>query len=292
VPDTRKHTVKTFYDGFGWNRPDNHTYGMSIAWDDTRPIAIRYRVQANLRVARFLRRAGRYLLDAGSGAVPHDEYLTYSSKYEKRICVDISSNGLREARKRLGSHGWYVVADVSNLPFKDSVFDSAVSSHAIYHVPEEQQKSAILEIYRTLKVGSPAIIVYINNNAPLNQFVLLLQKIDFTFRPIVQRCLHRLGLLRKSSNKLTKLDYTQNSGNDILPIYCHFHDPRWFAQEFGGFDLEIRSHSLVGKRFTSKLVPDNPIGRTILRIITLCDELFPHLSSTIAFCFMVIMRKH
>ena len=51
---------------------------------------------------------GRFLLDAGSGPVQYDEYLTYSQDYRYRVCMDLSVVALQEARKRLGEKGIYV----------------------------------------------------------------------------------------------------------------------------------------------------------------------------------------
>ncbi len=92
-----------------------------------------------MRVKRHLAPTGDFLLDAGSGPVQYDVYLTYSQDYRYRVCMDLSVVALQEARKRLGEKGIYVNADISNLPFKDDTFDGIVSLHTIHHVPIEEK---------------------------------------------------------------------------------------------------------------------------------------------------------
>jgi hypothetical protein len=67
---------------------------------------------------------------------------------------------LQEARKRLGERlGWYVVADIANLPFRPEVFDGAVSLHTIHHLPPDEHLQAYHELYRVLTMTSTACVV-------------------------------------------------------------------------------------------------------------------------------------
>ena len=102
---------------------------------------------------------GRFLLDAGSGPVQYEEYKTYSQGYQKRVCLDISIQALREARNRIGDHGLFVVGDLANLPFKAEAFDGAVSMHAIHHLALPEHPRAYAEIHRVLAAGRTAAIV-------------------------------------------------------------------------------------------------------------------------------------
>jgi ubiquinone/menaquinone biosynthesis C-methylase UbiE len=103
-----------------------------------------------MRVKCHLAPQGGILLDAGSGPVQWPEYLTYSENYRYRLCADISITALKEARKRLGDKGLYVVADISNLPFKSDVFDGLVSLHAIHHLPRTEHRRTYGEFFRVL----------------------------------------------------------------------------------------------------------------------------------------------
>jgi hypothetical protein len=110
-----------------------------------------YQHQCRLRNKLFLTPAGKYFLDTSSGAVAYPEYLDYSSHYRRRICVDLSITGLRESRRKVGDRGLYVVADLTRLPFRDGTFDGAVCSHVLYHVPEDEQESAVKELHRVTR---------------------------------------------------------------------------------------------------------------------------------------------
>jgi len=157
TPDI-KQQVREFYDQVGWQQVSQGTY-QNARYEDLRPVSHEYIHRCHLRVKRFLKPAGRYLLDAGSGPVQYPEYLTYSQGFSYRVCADISMVALQEARKRLGDRGLYVVADVANLPFRAGVFESTVSLHTLHHLPPQDHARAYAEIFRTLAAESPAVIV-------------------------------------------------------------------------------------------------------------------------------------
>src|SRR5512133_990735 len=117
-----KQQVRQFYDQVGWQVVGEGTY-QNARYEDLRLVSREYIHNCHLRVGRFLKPTGRYLLDAGCGPIQYPEYLTYSQGYEKRVCLDISIVALKEARSRIGDKGFFVVGDVSNLPFADEVFD-------------------------------------------------------------------------------------------------------------------------------------------------------------------------
>ena len=146
---TVKQEVREFYDQVGWQEVTQGVY-QNAHYEDLRPVAREYIHRCHLRVARHLKPAGRFLLDAGSGPIQYPEYLDYSQGYQYRVCVDISIVALQEARKRIGEHGLFVVADVANLPFKPGVFEGVVSLHTIHHLPQEEQLQAYQELYRVL----------------------------------------------------------------------------------------------------------------------------------------------
>ena len=137
-----KEQVRQFYDQVGWKTVSDGVY-QNARYEDLREVSRNYIHKCHLRVNRHLKPSGRYLLDAGSGPVQYPEYLTYSKNYEKRVCVDISILALKEARKRIGDKGLYVVADVAHMPFKDEVFDGAVSLHTFHHLPFEGSKTEL-----------------------------------------------------------------------------------------------------------------------------------------------------
>jgi len=124
-----------------------------------RPVSAEYIARAHARVARHLPKSGRYLLDAGSGPVQYDAYLQYSAGYERRVCLDLSFVALKQARARLGARGWYVVADIANLPFKPEAFDGIVSLHTIHHLPTDEKPGCYMGLYERLTPGGSMVTV-------------------------------------------------------------------------------------------------------------------------------------
>jgi ubiquinone/menaquinone biosynthesis C-methylase UbiE len=84
----------------------------------------------------------------------------YSADYVHRVCLDLSERALKEARGKLGSHGLYVMGDVTNLPFREGTFDAILVSHVLYHIPDDEQANTVLELYSTLKDGGTCLIIY------------------------------------------------------------------------------------------------------------------------------------
>lgn len=156
--DSLKQEVSKFYNQIGWQMQDDGFY-QNARYEDLRPVSHEYIHRCHMRVNRYLRRSGKYLLDAGSGPVQYPEYLSYSEKYRYRVCLDISIKALQEARARLRDNGLYVVADVANLPFKSDTFDGIVSLHTLHHIPPEQHAQAYQGFVRVLTSGSTGVVV-------------------------------------------------------------------------------------------------------------------------------------
>jgi len=158
MADNTKQEVREFYDEIGWQKEADGLY-QNAHYEDLRPVSREYIHNTRLRVNDHLLPTGELLLDAGSGPVQYDEYLTYSQGYQKRVCADISIQALREARERLGDHGLFVVCDVAKLPFQRDAFDGIVSMHTIHHLPIDEHKVAYAELYRVLKPSRVAVVV-------------------------------------------------------------------------------------------------------------------------------------
>ena len=90
------------------------------------------------------------LLDAGSGRSSTPNTWNIRAATSTGCAPIFRSPRCKEARKRVGEHGLYVVADIANLPFKPDVFDGVVSLHTIHHLPEGEHLRAFDELYRVL----------------------------------------------------------------------------------------------------------------------------------------------
>jgi SAM-dependent methyltransferase len=206
--------LQRFYDDVGW-RPGEEVFEDAEIFEDLRPVSADYIRSCHLRVREHLPASGDVLLDAGSGPVQFPEYLAYQSGFRKRLCVDISLSALRQAHARLGDRGIYVQADVTRLPIADQSVDAAVSLHTIYHVPAELQEQAFLELYRVLKPGGQAAIVYAWAQTPLWRLVEAPNAVKLAW----QRLLDRRG----GGAGADEEQHRQDAG-----FYFHPHSAAWF----------------------------------------------------------------
>lgn len=158
--------VKEFYDREGWAESGD-TFGDTQRFVDMRPAPFRFTRACMRRLGRHFRKGGACLLDAGCGPIAHEELLEYGAKFDRRICVDLSAHALRIAQRKLGDRGVYLQGDLSRLPLKDETVDAALCYHVIYQLPYELQPLAFTELWRVLKPGGVAVVVYWWPDAPL-----------------------------------------------------------------------------------------------------------------------------
>jgi len=142
-----KKIVRDFYNNFGWKLTENGIYNDTALWVDQRTASVEFETWCARRVGSYLPRSGIYLLDAGSGPIPHPVYMEYHANYARRICVDFSIEALQEAQQKLGVRGIYVLGDVTNLPFRDDAIDAVIANHVLYHVPADEQEKAFRELW-------------------------------------------------------------------------------------------------------------------------------------------------
>ncbi len=264
-----KQQVRQFYDQIGWQMVGEGVY-QNARYEDLRPVAQEYIHRCHLRVGRFLKPSGRFLLDAGSGPVQYPEYLSYSDGYRYRVCLDISIVALKEARNRVGERGLYVVADVSNLPFKPGAFDGIVSLHTLHHLPVEDQEKAYFDLYRTLAPGSSAVVVNGWTDSPLMRAA----------RPLVT-LMERLGtwVARRRGKETAKPAQAAKAARlDARPTgtYIHKQDAVWLQSLLDGkISFEIRAWRSVNVRFLRAVIHAALGGRYALRLLFWLEERFP-----------------
>jgi ubiquinone/menaquinone biosynthesis C-methylase UbiE len=155
-----KQLVKNFYDQKGWFANEKGDYEDAVIFEDLRPFAQDYIKKCHDRVSRYLNPSGTYMVDAASGALQYEDYLQYSANYQYRVCVDFSFQALSECKRKLGDKALCILADMTNMPFKDNVMQGFVSLNTIYHIPKEEQATAIKELYRILAPKAKGVVVY------------------------------------------------------------------------------------------------------------------------------------
>jgi len=282
-----KQLVKDFYDTFGWHRNTDGVYNDTASFTDMRPALDEYYHRTHIRVKNFLKSRGRCFLDAGSGAIPHPEYLDYSSTYKYHVCIDLSERALREAQSKLKERGLYVLADLTKLPFKDRVFDSAVSAHVLYHIPQDEQESAVLELYNTLAYGGSCVIIYGWPTCLLTEIAA-----NFSVRRILAKIPGTLLLWRKVVKPILGIGNRSYEGAVHPPLPFHPHDYQWFRRAFpNDWHMDIRSWRSIDCIFTQTFVPNNSIGPLLLRLIFWLEEKFPHALARIGRYPMIIIHK-
>jgi SAM-dependent methyltransferase len=283
-----KQQVREFYNQVGWQEVSDGVY-QNAQYEDLRPVARTYITHCHQRVGRHLAPRGRYLLDAGSGPIQYPEYLAYSSGYQRRVCVDISIVALQEARKRIGEHGLFVVADVACLPFKTDCFDGAVSLHTIHHLPQEEHLHAYQEIVRTLAPGAQAAVVNGWRRAPLMR--------------LADRVAGRLGLGRGGSRVEGGETVEKDGASSEAPkaeserpagTFTGKSDAAWFKREIAaklGCAVELRVWRTVSVRFLRTFIHPERGGQTWLRILYWLEERAPRFFGENGQYPLIIVRK-
>ena len=280
-----KEIVKKFYESFGWDRNEAGVYKDTACFVDQRPPIKGYNHKVLTRARNFLRTHGEYFLDVGSGPIPNAKLLQYSSDFKWCVCVDLSRVALTEARSNLGQKGLYVQADLTNLPFKDGAFEAVLASHVLYHIPQDEQESAVLEFYRTMATGGLCVIIYMSKTSPS---VLLRNA-----RRIIAK-VPGLRLLWTKTVKpiLSKREYNNNEEEARPFLYSHTYHYRWFRKTFPqSWDMDIRVWSCVDLDFTKTFVPNNFLGFVLMKFIFWLEIVFPHALLRISRYPMIIIRK-
>jgi SAM-dependent methyltransferase len=278
-----KAQVREFYDTVGWQQVSAGQY-QNARYEDLRPVSHEYIRRCHLRVNRHLDPQGKYLLDAGSGPIQYPEYLTYSAGYQYRVCLDISSVALVEARKRIGEHGLFVVGDIANLPFKAGVFDGIVSLHTLHHLPAADQKQAYQDLFRTLRAGKRMVVVNGWTVSPLMD----------TFQPLVRLVeraaawwgRRRIRLEGPPEEKAVKEPASKPTGT-----FVQKRDAAGLKQELSGYQVEIRVWRSLSVRFMRSMIKENLAGRFWLRLVYWFEERFPHYFGENGQYPLVIIRK-
>lgn len=272
--DADKLLVRNFYNEKGWFTNDEGDYEDAVIYEDLRDVSKDYLKKCHDRVSRYLNQSGEYMLDAASGALQFDDYLQYSENYKYRVCVDFSFQALTEARKKLGDKGIYVLADMTNMPFKDNVMDGFVSLNTIYHIPKDQQVQAIRELYRLLAKNGKGVVVYdwFKHSRWMN--VAMLPFRGFVF--VKNRVLDAFGKLLRRNGAERRL-------------YFYSHTLKYFREHLPQFKLVVwRSLSVHFMRY---YVHDSLGGKKFLKWVYEEEEKNPEKCGRLGEYPMFIFEK-
>lgn len=239
--------VSKFYNTVGWETRDGVTED-SRRWEDQRACTEIYASKCRRRVMRYIPESGELMLDMASGPIQYPEFLEYSKNFKKRYCVDLSTQALRDAEKKIGEHGVFINQSFFDIPFDDNMFDCAVSVHTIFHMDRDRQEEAVRKLIRVTKPGRPVIIVYSNPRALKVRARTLIRKLRWWRRP-------------KSDSE--------------RDLYFHAFPHDWWDRFRDQVEIEI----LPWRSFTAKehraFIPDNAIGGKALGFLFNLEERFP-----------------
>jgi SAM-dependent methyltransferase len=285
-----KQEVRQFYDRVGWQVVSEGMY-QNARYEDLRPVTHDYIHRCHLRVKRFLKPGGRFLLDAGSGPVQYPEYLTYSEGYAYRVCADISIVALKEARQRLGEKGLYVVADVANLPFKAGVFEGLVSLHTLHHLPAQDHDRAYSELYRALAPGCSAVVVNGWTESPLMRtasgLVTLLERLQTRRRQSRQK----QAAASAGKDGQGGAEAPQKAAEPTGTFIQKF-TPAWLHHHLDGkMDYTIGVWRSVNVRFLRAVIHPRLGGRFLLKVLFWLEERFPRFFGEKGQYPLIVIRK-
>ena len=283
-----KQDVRQFYDNVGWQEVSDGMY-QNASYEDLRPVSRRYIHRCHLRVNRYLHPTGQLLLDAGSGPIQYPEYLTYSEGYHHRVCIDISIVALQEARKRIGEHGLFVVADVANLPFAPGVFDGIVSLHTLHHVGVEDQRKGYREFERLMKPGASCVVVNGQGGSSLMQAAMpLIVRMEKAFNLRKQNGEQGIQSKKNASPEAAANPDTEKMPTGTFVKKMEVPDLRKLLQ---GMQVEIYCWRSVSVRFLRAMIHPWLLGRLWLAILFVMEDLFPRFFGEKGQYPLVVIRK-
>lgn len=242
MSDRAEKNVAEFYANEGWTVNHGVTED-ARRWEDLREHTAEYVSRCRMRTMRFIPRAGENILDMASGPIQYPEYLEFSKNFAKRFCVDLSASALALAKARIGDHGVFMQGSFFDMEFADDFFDCSISLHTIYHMDKDRQEEAVRKLIRITKRGQPVIIVYSNPNTLFSR---------------AKRAL-------RGGNPAA-------AGADI---YFHPHPIEWWHRFSDVASVSIHPWRAFAANAQRRMIPDNALGRLMLRMVFKLEERFP-----------------
>lgn len=292
-------SVMKFYDEVGWRKTDLNSYYDADINEDFREVSRCYIRDCHLRVNDYLPSFGEYLLDIASGPVQYHEYLTYSDRFKKRICCDVSFEALQAAATRLGEKGIYIQADITNIPLKSASVDAFVSLHTIYHVPPNKQLAAFHELERVTRAGGGGVVVYSwGNNSwgnrlatPYRSLAALANRTYTAIRRLVPERMVAMLKRWRGRPPLARGSHKRCAG--AASQHCfHAHSYVWFVRNLAASKRwHLCTWRSVGLTMLKQRVPDNASGRAFLRVAFWLESLFPAILGRIGQYPMFVFQK-
>jgi len=252
-------------------------YEDSPKWVDYRPVSEEYLRHSFSRAARFFPPTGKNLLDIASGPIGLQEYINLSEGYDTRICIDISVNALMQAKLNLqkaGLPGVFICGDISNIPLQNNTCDAVLCQHTLYHLPKNDQHTAVTEMYRVAKPGSKIVIIYC----------------WFYHSWFMNLSLHVVQLYRIARHFAGKI-YVRLMGTKPR-LYFYAHPPGWFKKAFPfSQHIEFFCWRSTNKYFLDLYIHPRLFGRSILKRLANIEDKKSRFMSTFGEYAAIVISK-
>ena len=248
-------STRAFYEEGGWATDSDGLYEDTKKFVDTRPTSLRFTRACMERLQKYFSKGGQYLLDAGSGPIAHKELLGYGDNFDKRVCLDLSVPALHEAQRKLGDRGIYLQGDLTNLPIQSNVIDAVMSYHVIYQLPPDLQAAAFRELWRVLKPGGIAVIVY------------------WWAEPKLPWKVERVANILLGKHEQTTNQTPQTASANVPDHNPHSFE--WFRAQDWPFPYKLDTYRVVGNSFLQSSIPDDWRGAAFLKMLMTFQRLAP-----------------
>ena len=253
--------VSKFYNKAGWETDDGITED-AIRFEDLRESAKDYLNKCRLRVLRHIPETGENILDMASGPIQYEEYLQYSRNFKKRYCVDLSSNALEGAKKKIGDHGVFLKGSFFDITLEENFFDCSISLHTIYHIDKDKQEEAVRKLIYVTKPGQPIIVVYSN---PSKVFKWGTRLITLPF------------ILARKTKELLKKMKKKDAQKEDLDLYFYTHPIKWWNRFSDvATNIKILPWRSLNSDIQKCLIPNNKMGKKMFDMIFNLEERFPN----------------
>lgn len=252
--------VSKFYNTVGWKTDDEIAEDTRL-FEDLREYSKDYVSKCRLRVLRHIPESGVNMLDMASGPIPYPEYIAYSRNFKKRYCVDLSSEALEMAKKKIGDHGVFLRGSFFDLPLEENFFDCAISLHTIYHMDKDRQEEAVRKLIHVTKPEKPVIILYSNPNASL-------AKLSYRFGTLPFRALRKIKRMMNKSEMKIKQD-------DSMALYFYSHPNEWWNRFTDVANVKVLPWRSFSSDTQKKLIPNNKLGKKMFDVLFRLEERYP-----------------
>ena len=267
--------TRAFYDEVGWSKHASGLYNDTAKFVDTRSVSLDFTRACMRRLKKHFHKGGQFLLDAGCGPIAHDELLEYGEGFEQRICVDLSVAALSEAQRKLGDKGVYLQGDLTKLPVETGSVDAAMCYHVIYQLPPELQAKAFTEIWRVLKPGGVAVVVYWWPESKLAWRIERVAKMLLgTQKPA------------EPTGQVVSAAPTPAETPDHNPLSLE-----WFQSQPWPFRYSFDTYRVVDNDFMKNRIPNNWKGALLLKGLMLLQKLAPSYCGKHGEMPAIIIRK-